>query len=234
MVARCAHSRNFQLQHLILCVLAMTTHSNLSRCMIVHTWLLLIFLSPDWSHGFIDPHPPRAPLIFLTFTQYTADQWMLVMSTQLLGFSIGGILRRFLVQPPSMSAHPYFLGNISLTHVVSAVWPANLVTCALFNTLHSKSYAGIGTRGGISRERFFLYAWAAGVCWYFIPGYLFQALSYFSWVCWIAPDNIVVNQLFGYVTGLGMSLITFDWAQITYISEYVFVEWDWFADVCID
>ena len=36
---------------------------------------------------------------------YTADQWMLVMSTQLLGFSIGGILRRFLVQPPSMSEH---------------------------------------------------------------------------------------------------------------------------------
>ncbi len=31
------------------------------------------------------------------------DQWMVVMSTQLIGFSIGGIARRFLVQPPSMS-----------------------------------------------------------------------------------------------------------------------------------
>ena len=30
-------------------------------------------------------------------------QWMVVMSTQLIGFSIGGIARRFLVQPPSMS-----------------------------------------------------------------------------------------------------------------------------------
>ncbi|KAG6373666.1 OPT oligopeptide transporter [Boletus reticuloceps] len=128
-------------------------------------------------------------------------QWMLVMSTQLLGFSIGGILRRFLVQPPSM------------------IWPANLVTCALFNTLHSQSYVGMGTRGGISRERFFLYAWIAGMCWYFVPGYLFQALSYFSWVCWIAPNDIVVNQLFGYVHGLGMSLITFDWAQISYIGS---------------
>ena len=28
---------------------------------------------------------------------------MLVMSTQLIGFSIGGICRRFLVNPPSMS-----------------------------------------------------------------------------------------------------------------------------------
>ena len=30
-------------------------------------------------------------------------QWMIVMSTQLIGFSIGGIGKRFLVSPPSMS-----------------------------------------------------------------------------------------------------------------------------------
>ena len=30
-------------------------------------------------------------------------QWFIVMSTQLIGFSIGGVARRFLVQPPSMS-----------------------------------------------------------------------------------------------------------------------------------
>ena len=32
-------------------------------------------------------------------------QWLVVMSTQLIGFSIGGIARRFLVQPPSMSEY---------------------------------------------------------------------------------------------------------------------------------
>ena len=94
------------------------------------------------------------------------------------------------------------------------VWPANLVTCALFNTLHAQTYAGAGNRGGISRERFFLYALTGSTVWYFFPGYLFQALSYFSWVTWIAPDNIPVNQMFGYVHGMGMSLITFDWAQV--------------------
>ena len=42
---------------------------------------------------------------FTTFQNKTilVDQWMLVMSTQLIGFSIGGICRRFLVNPPSMS-----------------------------------------------------------------------------------------------------------------------------------
>ncbi|TFK87105.1 OPT oligopeptide transporter [Polyporus arcularius HHB13444] len=127
-----------------------------------------------------------------------AYQWMLIMSTQLIGFSIGGIARRFLVSPPSM------------------IWPTNLVTCALFNTLHSQRYAGIGGHGGMSRERFFFYAFLGSFLWFFFPGYIFQALSYFNWVCWIAPKNIVVNQLFGYYTGLGMSLVTFDWSQIAY------------------
>ncbi|KAF8195689.1 OPT oligopeptide transporter [Mycena galopus ATCC 62051] len=134
-------------------------------------------------------------------------QWLVVMSTQLIGFSIGGVARRFLVQPPSM------------------IWPANLVTCALFNTLHSTEYAGVGNRGGYSRERFFYIALACGICWYLLPGYLFTALSYFSWVCWIAPDNLVVNQLFGVNYGLGMGLLTFDWAQIAYIGSPLATPW---------
>ena len=75
------------------------------------------------------------------------DQWFVVMSTQLIGFSIGGIARRFLVAPPSM------------------IWPANLINCALFNTLHSQQYAGIGTHGGISRERFFVYGCLGSFVW---------------------------------------------------------------------
>lgn len=108
---------------------------------------------------------------------------------------------------------------------VSEVWPSNLVTCALFNTLHAQNYAGMGNRGGISRERFFLYAFLGSAIWYVFPGYLFTALSYFSWVCWIAPNNIAVNQMFGYVHGLGMSLITFDWAQIAYIGSPLATPW---------
>ncbi|KAF8518159.1 oligopeptide transporter [Hysterangium stoloniferum] len=134
-------------------------------------------------------------------------QWFVVMSTQLIGFSIGGVARRFLVSPPSM------------------IWPANLVYCALFNTLHSQEYAGIGTHAGMSRERFFTYAFVASMIWYFFPGYLFQALSVFNWVCWIAPNNATVNQLFGYTSGLGMSLITFDWAQIAYIGSPLATPW---------
>ncbi|CAE6509296.1 unnamed protein product [Rhizoctonia solani] len=134
-------------------------------------------------------------------------QWMVVMSTQLIGFSIGGISRRFLVDPPSM------------------IWPATLVYCALFNTLHSQQYAGVGPRGGASRERFFLFAFLGSFSWHFLPGYLFTALSYFSWACWIVPNNVKVNQMFGVVHGLGMSLITFDWSQIAFLGSPLATPW---------
>jgi hypothetical protein len=68
-------------------------------------------------------------------------------------------------------------------------------------------------------------AFTGGVVWYLFPGYLFQALGYFSWVCWIAPNNVPVNQMFGYVSGLGMSLVTFDWSQIAYIGSPLATPW---------
>ena len=68
-----------------------------------------------------------------------ADQWVLVMSTQLIGFSIGGLCKRILVAPQSV------------------IWPANLVTAALFNTLHSQETSGTHSWGGVSRGRFFAY-----------------------------------------------------------------------------
>ena len=69
------------------------------------------------------------------------------MSAQLIGFSAGGIARRFLVSPPNM------------------IWPTTLVSCALFNTLHSQQYVGSGLLGGMSRERFFLYASTGSFLW---------------------------------------------------------------------
>ncbi|KIK65895.1 hypothetical protein GYMLUDRAFT_38376 [Collybiopsis luxurians FD-317 M1] len=136
-----------------------------------------------------------------------AYQWFLTISTQLIGFSIGGISRHILVEPASM------------------IWPTNLVTCALFNTLHSERYAGIGKSGGLSRERYFWYAFTASFIWYFFPGYLFQALSWFSWVTWIWPDSPTVAQLFGYENGLGFSVLTFDWSQIAFLGSPLATPW---------
>ncbi|KAJ7366408.1 small oligopeptide transporter, partial [Mycena albidolilacea] len=131
-----------------------------------------------------------------------------VMSSQLIGYSMGGITRRFLVEPPSM------------------IWPGNLVACVILNTFHSRTYSGAETRGGLSRGRFFAYAFLGSFAWHFFPGYIFQALSYFSWVTWIRPNDPVVAQLFGYnsVTS-GMSIITFDWSQIALAGSPLVTPW---------
>ncbi|KAL0950706.1 hypothetical protein HGRIS_007482 [Hohenbuehelia grisea] len=134
-----------------------------------------------------------------------AYQILLVLSTQVLGFSLGGILRQFVVWPSSM------------------IWPGALVNSALFNTLH-KNY-GKRDRGHISRERFFCYVVLGSFIWYWVPGYLFTGLSMFSWVCWIAPNNVVVNQLFGVASGMGMGMFTFDWSMIAYIGSPLVTPW---------
>jgi hypothetical protein len=126
-------------------------------------------------------------------------QIMLMLSTQIIGFSLGGLLRRFLVWPSSM------------------IWPGALVNCALFNTLH-KSYGQID-RSHLSREKFFCIVLGCSFVWYWLPGYLFTALSVFNWVCWIVPNNTVANQLFGTQSGLGMGIFTFDWAMISYVGS---------------
>jgi OPT oligopeptide transporter protein len=68
-----------------------------------------------------------------------SDQWLLVMSTQLIGFSIGSICKPILIAPASM------------------IWPYTLAYAAIFNTLHSHETTGTHASGGVSRARFFTY-----------------------------------------------------------------------------
>ena len=47
---------------------------------------------------------------------------------------------------------------------------------------------------------------------FWIPDYLFQALSTFNWMTWIKPDNQNLAVITGSVGGLGLNPITtFDW-----------------------
>ena len=74
---------------------------------------------------------------------------MLILATQLTGFSLAGLVRRFLVWPASL------------------VWPQNLIICTLLNTLHAEEE---DARGGVSRFKFFCYAAIGSFFWFFLPG----------------------------------------------------------------
>lgn len=128
---------------------------------------------------------------------------VLILATQMTGFGLAGLCRRFLVWPASM------------------VWPQNLMTCTLLNTFHAEE----DDSGGISRFRYFMFVFTGAFFFFILPGYLFQALSVFSWVCWISPNNVALNDVFGQASGMGMSIITFDWTVISWIGNPLMIPW---------
>ena len=119
-----------------------------------------------------------------------------IWSTQCIGFALGGLARRVLVNPASM------------------IWPQNLVTVTFLTNLHINSNH-IADGWKISRLYFFAIIGVCSFLWYWFPNYIFQALSWFAFPTWIAPKNVIVNQVFGASTGLGLIPITFDWNQIS-------------------
>lgn len=122
---------------------------------------------------------------------------LLVLTSQMLGYGVAGLTRRWVVYPGSM------------------IWPETLVSTTLFTTIHGGKTKSIANGWTMSRYKFFGIIMTASFLWYWLPGFLFTGLSYFTVVCWIFPKNKVVNQLFGYRSGLGLLPITFDWVQIT-------------------
>lgn len=131
-------------------------------------------------------------------------QVLLTLSTQTLGYAFAGLTRRFLVRPGGM------------------VWPGTLMSAAMFSTLHKEeNKPANGWR--ISRWNFFYLVFGGASAFYFLPGLLMPCLSYFNVVTWFAPDSVVVANLFGVVSGLGLFPMTFDWAQVTYIGSPLLV-----------
>ncbi|TWU72259.1 hypothetical protein ED733_001737 [Metarhizium rileyi] len=127
-------------------------------------------------------------------------QILLIISTQAMGFGIAGVARRFLVWPSSM------------------LWPANLVTCTIMYSLHNHVVPAEAaeTNGWVvSRYSFFLVVALVTFVYHWIPEVFAQFLQIFTFACWIAPNNVIVNQLFGGFTGLGLIPVTFDWMVVS-------------------
>ncbi|KAJ4305363.1 hypothetical protein N0V90_000894 [Kalmusia sp. IMI 367209] len=127
-------------------------------------------------------------------------QILLTLSTQILGYALAGLTRQYLVRPSGM------------------IWPGTLVPATMFTALH-KDENKPANGWTISPSKFFVRVLIGAVAFYFLPGLLFPALSYFSVITWFAPKNVVIANLFGISSGLGLFPVTFDWAQIAYIGS---------------
>ncbi|KAL8143570.1 hypothetical protein V2J09_016602 [Rumex salicifolius] len=119
---------------------------------------------------------------------------IVMLTTQILGFGWAGLFRKYLVGPPEMW------------------WPANLVQVSLFRALHEKEKRG---RGAISRTQFFIFVLVSSAAYCIIPSYLATIVTSVSWLCWISPKSVLVNQVGSGVSGLGVGSFGADWATIT-------------------
>ncbi|SJX64286.1 related to OPT1-High-affinity glutathione transporter [Sporisorium reilianum f. sp. reilianum] len=122
----------------------------------------------------------------------------LVCSSQLLGFTVAGLLRHVIVRPVRM------------------LWPSNLPLTSLLDTFHRSK--GPSAKGVI-KKRMKLFWIVAGIMfvWEVFPEYIFPVLEGVSVFCLADQNNQVFTNLFGGASGnegLGFLSICFDWQYI--------------------
>ncbi|KAJ8098188.1 OPT oligopeptide transporter protein-domain-containing protein [Lipomyces tetrasporus] len=142
---------------------------------------------------------------------FYGQEWMGYGFTVLMGFccqffgmGMAGVLRRWAIYPSK------------------AVWPTILPTLQLNRTLllpdNKKSING----WTITKYKLFFIVMSCTFFYFFIPDYLFTALSTFNWITWIAPHNKNLAFVTGSKIGVGFNpLTTFDWSVINYSSPLV-------------
>jgi len=133
---------------------------------------VLVYIMANVAVG--APYAINAIVVLEIFYEFKTGYWfsvVLVLATQMTGFGLAGMCRRFLVWPASM------------------VWPQNLVACTLLNTLHAEDEDdGIGMLGGprleddpnceggrrrkrgMSRYKFFVWCTLGSFFFFFLPG----------------------------------------------------------------
>ncbi|XP_074564143.1 oligopeptide transporter 4-like isoform X2 [Curcuma longa] len=116
--------------------------------------------------------------------------WMLITTTQVLGYGWAGLMRKYVVEP----AHMW--------------WPGTLVQVSLFRALHEKD------ERRMSRAKFFVIVLVCSFTWYTVPGYLFPTITSISWVCWAFSDSVTAQQIGSGLQGLGVGAFTLDWAAV--------------------
>ncbi|KAG5978861.1 hypothetical protein E4U55_005829, partial [Claviceps digitariae] len=120
-------------------------------------------------------------------------------ASSFLGYALAGLTKEILVYPSY------------------CVWPQTLATIALSTALHSdKNQPVKGPSGHVwssSRCAFFTKIMILMYSYSWFPEVLCRTLKYFSWMTWIAPDNVHLNVVAGVKNGLGLlnPLPTFDW-----------------------
>ncbi|CAK7274008.1 hypothetical protein SEPCBS119000_005949 [Sporothrix epigloea] len=137
-----------------------------------------------------------------SFAGQFSYQILMALSTNLIGYGLAGLARRFLVYPSY------------------CVWPTSLVTIAFNDAFHSNDTGPVTTPWRsvwhASRMKLFLISFSIMFVYFWFPNNIFTVLSTFNWMNWIAPNNVALNAVSGLNLGMGINpLPTFDWNMVT-------------------
>ncbi|XP_042482991.1 oligopeptide transporter 1-like [Macadamia integrifolia] len=119
---------------------------------------------------------------------------LLTLTTQMLGYSLAGVFKKYLVDSPYMW------------------WPGSLIQVSMFRALHEMENR---VKGRLTRFQFFFIALVSCFAYSIIPTYFFPSLSALSLICWIWPKSITAHQIGGGLHGLGLLSFGLDWNVVS-------------------
>ncbi|CAM8930566.1 unnamed protein product [Rhodiola kirilowii] len=138
---------------------------------------------------------------------------LIMFTTQMLGFGWAGLFRKYLVEAGEMW------------------WPSNLVQVSLFRALHDKAKR---PKGSVTRTQFFVVVLLTSFAYHTFPAYLFMMLSSVSWVCWLAPSSVLIQQVGSGLSGLGLGSFGVDWTVIaSYLGSPLASPWFATANIAV-
>ncbi|RAH47085.1 OPT family oligopeptide transporter [Aspergillus brunneoviolaceus CBS 621.78] len=126
----------------------------------------------------------------------------IVLSSQLIGFGIAGLLRDVIVRPVKM------------------IWPMTLPITTLLESIHKDK------QEAKAKLKIFYIFFGALFVWTIIPEYIFPVLEGVSIFCLASQHNLVFTNLFGGASGnegLGFLSLCFDWNYIASLGSPLWV-----------
>ncbi|ONK69349.1 uncharacterized protein A4U43_C05F21930 [Asparagus officinalis] len=69
-------------------------------------------------------------------------------------------------------------------------------------------------KGGSTRLQFFLIVFITSFAYYIIPNFFFPSISALSFICWIWPNSITMQQIGSGTYGLGIGSFGLDWSTV--------------------
>nr|KAJ3420144.1 hypothetical protein HK105_006035 [Polyrhizophydium stewartii] len=123
---------------------------------------------------------------------------LFILTTQMIGFALSGMTRRYLVRPAAM------------------FWPTCLTDVATFVTFHEPESEESKKVGGLSRFSFFWLAFACSFVFQWFPSYFAGALQAISVMCFFTSASKTVRLLGSASPNMGVGLFSFtvDWTNI--------------------